>query len=145
MATAVESEWAFQEAGDDPGEFTATDHDMEREGWSPHALEQTRRNIGAEDANAIHPVKGKIVTTKRRAHRGAPSANGDLPEITQEQLAAFQRKQLEAQRLRVETCAQEIAEVCRKYNCDLAGVPQLKDAGGVFVIAVGVQVVAKRE
>lgn len=90
-----------------------------------------------------------MTTTKKTTHR-APATNGDgstgsptIPDITQEQLAAFQRKQEEQKRLRVQSCAQEIAAICEKFNCDLVGAPQLKDAGGVFVIAVGVQVVPK--
>jgi hypothetical protein len=83
-----------------------------------------------------------MTTTKKTTHR-APATNGDIPDITQEQLAAFQRKQEEQKRLRVQSCAQEVAAVCAKFDCDLVGVPQLRDAGGVFVIAVGVQIIPK--
>lgn len=86
-----------------------------------------------------------MTTRKATQHRtGSPATNGDAPEITQEQLLAFQRKQEEQKRLRAEQCSEEVRAVLQKYNCDLAGVPQWTSAGNnAFCVTVGVQIVPK--
>lgn len=84
-----------------------------------------------------------MTTTKKTVHR-PPATNGDIPDITQEQLAAFQRRQEEQKRLRAEQCGEEIQAVLQKYGCDLAGVPQWVPAGNnAYCITVGVQIVPK--
>jgi hypothetical protein len=53
---------------------------------------------------------------------------------------AFQRKQEEQKRLRIEGCNQEIAALLEKYNCTLQGEPRFTQDGRVGVI---IQLVSK--
>jgi hypothetical protein len=80
------------------------------------------------------------VTTRKTTHRGAPEQNASAVEITEEQLMAFQRKQEEQKRLRIEGCNQEIAALLEKYNCTLQGEPRFTQDGRVGVI---IQLVSK--
>lgn len=69
--------------------------------------------------------------------------NGDAPAITQEQIEVYQRQQEAAKQQRMRECSQAIAETLKQFDCDLVGVPEFKNVGGVYCVSVGIQIVAK--
>lgn len=62
----------------------------------------------------------------------------DEQKVLAEQLNAMQQKQIEA-------CRAEVAEVLKKHNCTLTGVPQYTQINGAWLTTIAIGVALAKE